>query len=232
MKRVTASQAWTGVADCKNCGIRQSVLFAGVEEQDFEAIHRPIDQLVYPAGSPIYAQDEVATSVFTIRSGLVKLTQFLPDGSQRIVRLLASTDVVGLEALVAPRYEHAATAIQDTEVCRIPVEVVRELSAKRPQMYTELMGRWHRALLDADRWITEFGTGTSRARVARLLLWLCEHDGGTECKLFGREDLGALLGLTTETVSRVMADFKRRGLIEEPKANHLLCRTKALREIA
>jgi CRP-like cAMP-binding protein len=232
MKRVSATQAWTGIADCRNCGIRRSVLFAGLEEADFEDLHRPIDQIDYPAGSLIYAQEEGARSIYTIRSGLVKLTQFRQDGTQRIVRLLTRTDVLGLEALVAPSYEHDATALQHTEVCRIPIEVVRELSSKRPAMYTELMNRWHKALSDADRWITDFGTGTSRERVARLLIWLAEHYDGERCELFGREDLGALLGLTTETVSRVMADLKRRGLVKEPKSNQLTCDIDGLRAIA
>ncbi len=95
MKRVTASQAWTGVADCRNCSIRASVLFAGLEEADFETLHRPIDQLIYPPGATIYDASEAATALFTIRSGLVKLTQLLPDGTQRIVRLLRKTDIIG-----------------------------------------------------------------------------------------------------------------------------------------
>lgn len=232
MKRVSATQAWTGIADCRNCGIRRSVLFGNLEEADFEDLHRPIDQIDYPASSLIYAQDETARSLYTIRSGLVKLTQFRQDGTQRIVRLLGRTDVLGLEALVAPNYEHDATALQHTEVCRIPIEVVRELSTKRPVMYQELMNRWHKALTDADRWITDFGTGTSRARVARLLIWLAEHYDGKRCELFGREDLGALLGLTTETVSRVMADLKRKGLVSEPKSNQLSCDIPGLNAIA
>ena len=172
MKRVSHSEAWIGIADCRHCAIRKSVLFAGLEEADFDLIHRPIDQLVYPPGVDIYSQDEPATSILTIRTGLVKLTQFLPDGNQRIVRLLCATDVVGLEAMVAPRYEHTATALHATQVCRIPVETVRELSRNQPCLCEGLMDRWHRALNDADRCITEFCTGPARSRVARLLIWL------------------------------------------------------------
>jgi len=232
MKRVSHSEAWIGIADCRHCAIRKSVLFAGLEEADFDLIHRPIDQLVYPPGVDIYNQDAPATSILTIRTGLVKLTQFLPDGNQRIVRLLCTTDVVGLEAMVAPRYEHTATALHATQVCRIPVETVRELSRNQPCLCEGLMDRWHRALNDADRCITEFCTGPARSRVARLLIWLSERNDGERCELFGREDLGALLGLTTETVSRIMAELKRQRFIEEPKPNHLWCDIANLRRLA
>lgn len=232
MKRISHLDAWTGTADCRNCAIRASVLFAGLEEADFETVHRPIDQLAHPVGAVIYCTGDEAGSLLTIRSGLVKLTQFLPDGAQRIVRLQGATDVLGLEALLGGAYQHTATALQPTEVCRIPVETVRALSRKRPQLYHELMARWFRALSDADRSITELSTGTARARVARLLLWLGERSGAPRCQLFSREDLGAVLGLTTETASRAMAELKRQGVVSEPRANEFLLDVAALRGLA
>ncbi|MDI4663427.1 Crp/Fnr family transcriptional regulator [Xanthobacter autotrophicus] len=231
MKHVALSEAWTGVADCKNCTIRNAVLFAGLKETDFDALHRPIDQIVYPAGAQIYGTGDEAKTLFTVRSGLVKLTQYLPDGTQRIVRLLHQTDLFGLEALIEDAYPHTATALHDTELCRLPVDVVRDLSRASSGLYHELMARWHRALSSADRWITEFSTGSSRDRVVRLLLWLSEPEDGGRCALFSREDLGAVLGLTTETASRTMAELKRHGFISEPKPNQIVCDTVRLRRL-
>lgn len=231
MKRVPLAEAWTGVADCRACAIRRSVLFAGLVEKDFDELHRPIDQMLFPAGGSIYSAGDPGETLFTIRSGLVKLTRFLPDGSQRIVRLLRRTDVMGLETLIGNDYEHTAITLQDTELCRLPVEAVRRLSRGNNQLYNELMARWHRALSDADRWIADFSTGTARARVARLLLWLAELEEGNTCQLFGREDLGAVLGLTTETASRTMAEMKRQGLISETKPNRFLLDIARLEQI-
>ncbi len=232
MKRVPLSEAWTGVADCRVCAIRRSVLFAGLEEKDFDDLHRPIDQLSYAPGGQVYSSGDPGQTLFTIRTGLVKLTRYLPDGSQRIVRLLRRTDVMGLETLIGNDYEHTAIALQETEVCRLPVEAVRRLSQRNGHLYNELMARWHRALSDADRWIADFSTGTARIRVARLLLWLAELEEGKGCQLFGREDLGAVLGLTTETASRTMAEMKRQGLISEPKPNRFLLDIPNLERIA
>ena len=160
-----------------------------------------------------------------------KLTQFLPDGTQRIVRLSRKTDLFGLEALIEADYPHTATALRETELCRLPVEVVRSLSQAKSALFHELMARWHRALSSADRWITEFSTGSARERVVRLLLWLAEMEDGERCELFSREDLGALLGLTTETASRTMAELKRQGFISEPRPNHFLCDAPNLRRL-
>lgn len=231
MKRVGLKEAWTGTADCRKCMIRSSVLFAGLTEVDFERFHRPLDQKMYGVGAILYSSGEPAHSLFTIRSGLVKLTQFLPDGTQRIVRLLGKADLVGLEALIEPEYPHTATCLQETEICRLPVDLVRQLSQTNAALYHELMARWHKALSSADRWITEFSTGAARDRVVRLLLWLAERDEGESCDLFSREDLGAVLGLTTETASRTMAELKRKGYISEPRVNHFLCDMPNLRRL-
>ncbi|HFD87669.1 MAG TPA: helix-turn-helix domain-containing protein, partial [Gammaproteobacteria bacterium] len=76
---------------------------------------------------------------------------------------------------------------------------------------------------EADAWVTELSTGSARQRVARLLLRLVRDEDSSECTLFGREDMGAMLGITTETASRTIADFKRKNLIVETTSNHFLC---------
>ncbi len=169
---VTCAEAWTGVADCLNCNIRQSALFAGLEERDFDDLHGPVDQLNYPVGAPIYRAGGDGVSLFTVRTGLVKLSHYLPDGGQRIVRLLRSTDVLGLECLLSTSYQHTAIVLQPAEVCRLPVSAIKRLLGKNQRLFHALMARWYQALADSDRWITELSTGTARERVIRLLLWI------------------------------------------------------------
>ncbi|MCB1724391.1 MAG: Crp/Fnr family transcriptional regulator [Chromatiaceae bacterium] len=213
--RVTFREAWSGEADCKRCTLRESALFAGLEESDFAEIHQPIDQILLQPGQTLYQSGVTGDRLFTVRSGMLKLVQYLPDGAQRIVRLVKSADVTGLEALLNQPYEHDAVAMQPTELCCLPVATVKALSKRNPELHVELLKRWHRALSEADAWLTEFSTGPARERVARLLLRLVRDNPDHECTLFGREDLGAMLGITTETASRTVAEFKRQGLLDE-----------------
>ncbi len=213
--RVPFKDAWSGEADCQRCTLRESVLFAGLKESDFEKIHHPINQFVLQPGQVLYHAGELGEQMFTIRSGLVKLVQYLPDGAQRIVRLVKTSDVAGLESLVKKPYEHDAIVMQPTEICCLPTPTVRALSNDNPELHVELLRRWQLALSEADAWLTELSTGPARERVARLLLRLTRNQETAECTLFGREDLGAMLGITTETASRTVADFKRKGLLSD-----------------
>ncbi|MCF6190778.1 MAG: Crp/Fnr family transcriptional regulator [Cocleimonas sp.] len=232
MSKILLKQAWQGVANCSQCSIRQSVLFAGLSEKDFETIHKPINQFQIKAGDKIYSMGDDATCMFTLRSGLVKLVQYLPDGTQRIVRLLRTADVVGLEATLSPTYKHDAIALHDTEMCRYPTSATKELSKTNPTLHQELMSRWEHALNDADTWATEFSTGTAKQRVSRLLLMLSKDNPANNCTLFSREDIGAILSITTETASRMIAEFKRQHLIVETSFNVFLCDVDRLEEVA
>ena len=229
--RVSFKEAWSGEADCSQCALRSSVLFAGLEAADFEKIHQPINQFVLQPGQALYHAGDIGERMFTIRSGLVKLVQYLPDGSQRIVRLVKTADVTGLEALLGQPYAHDAVVMQPTEVCCLPVSTVQALSKDSPALHLELLNRWHRALSEADAWLTELSTGPARARVARRLLRLVRDQAEPECRLFGREDLGAMLGITTETASRIIAEFKRQGLLRETGSNRYRVDTARLEEL-
>jgi CRP/FNR family transcriptional regulator len=218
-KRVTLTQAWDGNADCRNCLIRSSALFSGLTEQDFDQMHEPVEQVDMKPGQVLYKVGDAGHHLFTVRSGLLKLVQYLPDGTQRIVRLVRSTDVLGLEVLVGQHYEHEAVVLRASELCRYPKEAVTRISQSNPTLHKDLMTRWQKALTDADAWLTQLSTGSAKKRMANLLLRLLD-DGSSECLLFSREDIGSILSITVETASRTISEFKRLGLITEIRSNH------------
>ena len=226
---VTFKQAWTGEADCLNCAIRSSALFGGLTEDDFDQMHQPVDQLIIAPGDVLYHIGDTGHHLYTIRTGLVKLVQYMPDGTQRIVRLESTTDVLGLELLVEANYAHEAVALRQTELCRYPVSAVEKLSQTNPVLHKDLMGRWQKALKNADDWLTQLSTGPAKKRLASLLLKLV--DDKTECDLLSREDVGSILSLTTETASRMVSDLKRTGAIKELSKNRFSLDTQALENI-
>ena len=200
---------------CGECAIRDLVLFADLKPEDVAACQASIEDVGLVPGACLYRAGDTGTALFTVREGLLKLQQSLEDGSQRIVSLLGRGQVAGLEATVAGRYEHSAIALQPTRLCRIPCEVVVRLA---PKLHRQLMKKWHESLGRANDCTRDLGTGHARQRVARLFLMLAPA-GEPRVRLFGREDIGALLGITTETASRMVADLKRQGAVREVSLN-------------
>ena len=190
------------------------VLFADLREEDFNLIHAPIDDLEIAAQQPLVRMGETATSLYTLRAGMVKLVRNTVDGRQRIVRVLRSGDVVGLEALMGPTYDSDAIALTPIKVCRLPLQVIQRLNNETPRLHQRLLEKWHRSLKEADDWLADLNFGNARQRVAGLILKMRSSGDASVATLFSREDMGAMLDLKLETVSRTLNVFVREGLIE------------------
>lgn len=225
---------WVGRADCKRCKIRNMMLFSGLPDTAFGKTLSPIDNFSYAAGSILYEEGQGGEALFSIRRGLVKLLHLGADGSQRILRLLGSGSVVGLELLDSRKdYHHSAVAVNQLDVCRIPVSTVTALEKEFPELSRQARHRLQEHLDRADEWILTMGTGPARQRVAHLLLFLSRYSADTngDIELLGGEDMAAIVGTSVETVSRIVADLKRRRLLNRVAAHLYRCDAVALEAI-
>ncbi len=211
---IKTESAWRGTSDCRHCGIRDMVLFADLNEHDFGLIHAPIDDLEFRTGALLYDEGSTAQGVYTLRKGIVKLVRVTTDGRQRIVRVLRPGDVVGLEALATAHYNSDAVALTDVAVCRIPLEVIHTLGANSQRLHLKLMQKWQQTLKDADDWLADLNFGTARQRVCNFILKMRSPDDAARVTLFGRDDMGSMLNLKLETVSREVSRLVREAAIE------------------
>jgi CRP-like cAMP-binding protein len=211
---IQTESAWRGTSDCRNCGIRDMVLFADLNEEDFNLIHAPIDDLVYQSGQSLYDESDKALGVFTLRKGMVKLVRVTADGRERVVRVLFPGDVVGLEALATNHYDSQAVALSEVSLCRIPLDVIHQLGANSPRLHRKLMEKWQSALKQADDWLAELNFGSARQRVLHFIHKMHEISENGTATLFGRDDMGAMMDLKLETVSREVSALVRAGVME------------------
>jgi len=205
--------AWKGTSDCRSCGIRDMVLFADLNEQDFSAMHTPIDDMSFQPDAVLYTEGQSAQGLFTLRKGTVKLVRATVDGRERIVRVLRPGDVIGLESLVTGRYDSEAVAMAAVSVCRIPLSVINHLFANSPRLHLRMMQKWQQALKDADDWLVELNFGSARQRVASLALKMRHPEQPKFTAFFARDDMGAMLNLKLETVSREISGLIRDGAL-------------------
>lgn len=170
----------------------------------------------FAPGEALYRESDSARNLYVIKQGLVKLVSHLPNGRVRIVRLHARGSLVGLGSFFEATHRHSAVAVGQVVADSIPLAALRRLRDSDPLAYCDLLERWQAQLGDADTWITEFSTGSIRARVARLVNFLSElenAENATEVRLLTCEDMAAVLGVTPESVSRVLAEFKRGRML-------------------
>ena len=224
---------WIGRSHCEKCYVRRLVLFSELPDSAFKQLLQPIDHYLHSPDSVIYQADTHKKFVYSIRRGMVKLVHVAQDGSYRILRLLGPGTAIGLELLDGTDgYHHTAIAINQVDLCRIPVSTVRQLKHKHPILCEQIVQQLQDQLNLADRWIVALGAGTARQRVAHLLLILDEFfaDENGAFILLNREDMAAMIGIAVETVSRVIAKFKRKKILYKTKDKLYMCNVSALQK--
>ncbi|MEY4496080.1 MAG: hypothetical protein RL744_1144 [Pseudomonadota bacterium] len=214
MKTIEIKSAWQGNSDCNTCSIRSSVLFAELNEEDFSKIHEPIDDLRFEANSGIYTQGDVAEYVYTLRDGYIKLLHINSDGSGRIVRLVVPGDLFGMEALLGDVYSHSAAALSNIHLCRIPKKIITSLGEESPRLHRQMVKKWGEALTQSESWFSEINTGRIEVRLARFFLRVAMISGDMAvAPLFKREDMGLMMDVKFETISRALASMADQGII-------------------
>jgi CRP-like cAMP-binding protein len=162
----------------------------------------------------------------------VKLVRHQSDGEGRIIRLMKTADTIGLERLLGRPYGHTAIALQPVTACRIPIGVLRQLGEEKPRFYRKLMERWANALFQADDYIMMLLSGTVKQRVVQLLGWLADidHTHRSRVVMLNGRDIAAILDITPESVSRILAELKRQNILRPRTDGYYEYDAKALKE--
>jgi CRP/FNR family transcriptional regulator, anaerobic regulatory protein len=171
----------------------------------------------FSAREVLYHEGDRNGRIYLIRSGLVKLLRYLPNGRARIVRLHTEKDWLGLEGLLGIPCNHTAIAFGHVEVEHFSIHNLVRLHWENPEAFSQLLCQWYGHLVKADKWISDFSTGEIKSRVARLLAYLadldCNQPAGT-FELLTVHEMADILGVTPESVSRHLASFKRQSVLQ------------------
>lgn len=229
-----ADAEWVGRAHCDKCHIRRLMLFSELPDNAFDSLLQPIDHFIYAPGSVIYEANTHKKFIYSIRRGIVKLVHVTENGTNRIVRLLGPGTVAGLELLDgADGYHHTAISIGQVDLCKIPVPTVKQLESEYTKLYIHVGEQLQSQLDLADQWIVALGTGTAKQRTAQLIRVLSERyaDEKNAFTLPSGEDMAAMIGIAVETVSRIIAEFKRQKILYRNEDNLFMCDADALQKI-
>ncbi|MBW7916532.1 MAG: Crp/Fnr family transcriptional regulator [Trueperaceae bacterium] len=215
--------------------------FTSLDEDDLAVVHASFHAVPMAAGSALVVEGEGADRFFVIASGRVKLQETTATGGVHLLDVLGPGGSFGaLPLLGQARNEVGAEAL--TGGCLLVASaqefggIVRAFPAVALAVLEAVASR----LRDAQVRLRDAGTSSVEARLARSLLTLSERLGRPEQAGAGRtlgaplsqEDLAALTGSTLETVNRVLAQWRARGMVTTGRRRLTLVDLPALREVA
>jgi CRP/FNR family transcriptional regulator len=186
----------------------------------------------YKKGQHIFYEGNMPMGIHCLRSGVVKLVRTNLDGKEQILRFAQKGDYLGYRALVAQEPLFAsAIAVEDTVACFVPQRSFMDLIDEVPAISKELLVSLCHDLGVVEERVQSMAQKSVRERLAETLLFLHETFNSGDDSVISislpREDIANIVGTATETVIRLLSEFKSDKLIEmEGKKIRLLEKQK------
>ena len=198
-----------------------------------EAEFRRVGSLITRSkGRAIIEQGDPATYVFRVVDGLLRAVLLLPDGRRYVVRFVWPDDFFGFGS--ADRHLYTVEAIVGVKLIRYKRAHLDELMAAHPQARLPVARAVDNELLSAQDHLLMLGRKTALERVASFLVEMAARRTdpaqivGREARLpMTRVDIADYLGLTMETVSRVLTRLRRRRIVALPTADRIVLLNRA-----
>lgn len=210
--------------DCARCPVRDHSLCTGLQPHELPRISELTTVYEAEAGEVLYFEGDAARHFFTLRRGVVRLVRTFPDGRRSIVGFLHDGDFLG-GRFGERNYHTTAEAVTKLEYCRIQVDDLQRLAREYPALEHQLLSMSADRMDAAENHIVLLSRKTAAEKVAAFLLasqeWQDKTDGGEFDLPMSRSDIADYLGLTIETVSRVMTKLVGNGLITIRDARHI-----------
>ncbi|MGY2049373.1 cyclic nucleotide-binding domain-containing protein [Methylobacterium sp. JK268] len=202
---------------CAACRVRLISVCAVLDLSEREALEALSQHLTLDKGQTLFGQDEAADAVYTVIEGALRLTRLLPDGRRQVMGFALPGDFLGLA--LQERHAVSAEALGPVRTCRFGREAFAELVEAKPHLLRSLHERAGYELILAQEQMLLLGRRTAEERVAAFLLGLrarrarAGHRSVTVELSMGRQDMADHLGLTIETVSRMLTRLDRARVI-------------------
>jgi CRP/FNR family transcriptional regulator len=149
-----------------------------------------------------------------LNQGKVKVFTRGDEGKEQIIHIAKAGEIIGFRAMFSGEpYKVSATTLEDCNICFIGKEDFLNMIDTNPALRNGIMRELSKELGERAIFITNLAQKTVRERLAFALLILGDIYGNEPINLT-REDMANFIGTATETLIRLLKDFKEEGLIE------------------
>lgn len=164
----------------------------------------------------LYYEGDKGSGLYLLITGKIKATKLAENGRELMTGIYSPDDFIGVQAILAQEpYTDTARAIEDSVVCPIPAEQIDQLLNVYPDLSRSFIKLLASDIREKEDQLLQLAYHSVRKRMARTILRLQNKEANGEGIKISRDDLAALAGMATETVSRTLTDFKNEGLIDK-----------------
>lgn len=206
---------------CQNCSISELCLPFTLNEQELDTLDNIIDRKrPIRKNEKIFQDGDYLNSLFAIRSGTFKTFTIDANGEEQITGFHLAGDLLGFDAISNSEHQSFAQALETAMVCEIPYDTLDQLSDTMPALKKQVLRLMSNEIRSDQDMLSLLNRKNAEQRLATFISTLSTRyqQRGLSSKEFRltmtRGDIGNYIGLTVETISRLLNRFHKEGLIE------------------
>jgi CRP/FNR family transcriptional regulator len=177
--------------------------------------------VTFDSGKVLFMQGQPSTCLYAVTDGVVKICTHSADGREQIVGLSGPERLlVGLQSISDERYAYSAIAATKVEACKVNHRTLLARVRDKGDLGLRLIQAVNAQLAHSRALMEVLGHKCAAAKIASFILLMTPKSEHGNCDFslpFSRMEMASLLGLSEETVCRLMANLKRQGAIHAPR---------------
>ncbi len=206
---------------CQNCSINQLCLPFSLNDKEI----KKLDDIIQRK-RPLHKSDKLFkagdkfNALYAVRSGSFKSYSLSASGEEQIVGFHLPGDIIGFDAINNQSHPTYAVALETAMICEIPFNVVDELSTDLPKLKQQIMRLMSNDIIVDREMMFLLNKKTAEQKLAAFIYSLSQRfkeRGFSESEFrltMTRAEIGNYLGLTVETISRLLGRFQKQNLIQ------------------
>lgn len=222
--------------DCEYC---EAKLYAGLSDEQVSDLRGRLGFCRSGPRQTLFSAGDPTKYLYVVREGQVKLTRTDIDGHEHLLNLVGPGYFLGFDTIGNDTYSYSAETLTSTVFCRIRHDDIVRLLAEAPQVSLNILLAVNEQLAQARNLVRVLGQKTAVEKVSALLLTLYpppangdSRNGKARVLHLSRQEMAKLLGLTVETVSRIMAELRRKNIIHAPRGRIVISSHARLQALA
>lgn len=206
---------------CELCSSRKYSMFSELPEAQICTISEHKNLISHRKGQILYNEGTKPLGIFCINAGVVKVYKTASNGKEQIIHLAKKGDFLGYAALLGEEnYSNSSMIVEDAKICFIPKEAFMNSLLSNMQFLRRITKSLSHEIGIMEGKLTDATQKSIRERLAFVLLQLGNSygvEGGDSQRIdliLSREEIAGIVGTATESVIRLLSEFKKDNLIE------------------
>ena len=206
------------------CCMHEMCLPPGLEQDELARF----DDLIlhkrsFRRGSHVFRAGAPLRSLFAVRAGSFKTTILHDDGREQVTGFYMAGEIMGLDGISSDIHIVNAIALEDSELCELPFDSLEQLVRDIPSLQRHFHRIMSSEIVRDHGMLLLLGAMSAEERIATFLLQLSKryvargYSANSFTLRMSRGEIGSYLGLTIETVSRVLTKLQEEGFLSVQK---------------